>query len=49
MKLQHIFEYIPKCVMVMLLAWNFPLKPSSSTIFKGAGSLTSHCVMSPNK
>ena len=49
MKLQHIFQYIPKCVMIMSLAWNFPLKLSSSTIFRGAESLTSDCVMSPNK
>ena len=35
--------------MVMFLAWNFPLKLSSSTIFRGAESLTSDCVMSPNK
>ena len=25
MKLQHIFQYIPKCVTVMFLPWNFPL------------------------
>ena len=33
--------------MIMSLAWNFPL--SSSTIFRGAESLTSDRVMSPNK
>ena len=44
------FQHIPKCVTVMFLAWNFPLKLSSSTIFRGAGrSLTSDCVISPNK
>ena len=35
--------------MIMSLAWNFPLKLSSSTIFRGAESLTSDHVMSPNK
>ena len=34
--------------MIMSLAWNFPLKLSSSTIFRGAESLTSDRVMSPN-
>ena len=34
--------------MIMSLAWNFPLKLSSSTIFRGAESLTSDPVMSPN-
>ena len=33
--------------MIMYLAWNFPLKLSLSTIFKGAES--SDSVMSPNK
>ena len=33
--------------MIMSLAWNFPLKLSSSTIFRGAES--SDSVMSPNK
>ena len=35
--------------MIMSLAWNFPLKLSSSTIFRGAESLTSDRLMSPNK
>ena len=35
--------------MIMSLAWNFPLKLSSSTIFRGAESLTSDHLMSPNK
>ena len=35
--------------MIMSLAWSFPLKLSSSTIFRGAESLTSDHVMSPNK
>ena len=35
--------------MIMFLAWNFPLKLSSSTIFIGAASLTSDRMMSPNK
>ena len=35
--------------MIISLAWNFPLKLSSSTIFRGAESLTSDRVMSPNK
>ena len=35
--------------MIMSLAWNFPLKLSSSTIFRGAESLTSDNLMSPNK
>ena len=33
--------------MIMSLAWNFPLKLSSSTIFRGAES--SDSAMSPNK
>ena len=36
MKLWHIFQFIPKCVMVRSSAWNSPLKPSLSTIFRGA-------------
>ena len=47
--IQHIFQYIPKCVTDMFLAWNVPLKLSSSTIFRGAESLTSDHVMFPNK
>ena len=37
------------CYDHVLIAWNFPLKLSSSTIFIGAESLTSDHVMSPNK
>ena len=35
--------------MIMFLAWNFPLKLSSSTIFRVAESLTSDRMMSPKK
>ena len=40
-------KYPRQCVMIKSLAWNFPLKLSSSTIFRGAES--SDSVMSPNK
>ena len=35
--------------MILSLDWNLPLKLSSSTIFRGAESLTSDRVVSRNK